>query len=144
MASSSVNYTRRHLRFGWWALFIFLAMGIFLEALHGFKIGFYLDVSNESRRFMWRLAHAHGAFFALINIAFALTLKQLPGDWSKLPSSLLRAATIIMPGGFFIAGWGIKGGDPGPGVILVPVGALCLLVSVALIAAKSGKTETTD
>ena len=53
---------RRHLRVGWWALLVFLSMGIALETLHGFKIGFYLDASNHTRLLLWTLAHAHGAF----------------------------------------------------------------------------------
>jgi hypothetical protein len=59
----------RHLRAGWWGLLIYLGLGIALEMLHGFKIGFYLDVSNHTRRLMWTLAHAHGTLLALVNIA---------------------------------------------------------------------------
>ncbi len=29
-------YSRRHLRFGWWSLLVFLTLGIALESLHGF------------------------------------------------------------------------------------------------------------
>ena len=39
---------------------VFGTLGLVLETLHGFKIGAYLDVSNETRRLMWRLAHVHG------------------------------------------------------------------------------------
>ena len=39
--------SRHHLRFGWWSLLVFLSLGIALETLHGFKIGWYLDVANE-------------------------------------------------------------------------------------------------
>ena len=38
------DLSRLHLRVGWWALLLFLSAGIALEALHGFKAGFYLDV----------------------------------------------------------------------------------------------------
>ena len=65
----------RHLAFGWWSLFVFGALGLILETLHGFKVPAYLDVSNESRRLMWTLAHAHGTLLGLIHIAFALTLR---------------------------------------------------------------------
>src|SRR6185369_15955470 len=37
----------RHVRFGYFALLAFLTLGVALEALHGFKIGFYLDVASE-------------------------------------------------------------------------------------------------
>jgi len=50
----------RHLRFGWWALLGFLTVGLVLEAFHGFKVGLYLDVPNQTRRLMWTLGHAHG------------------------------------------------------------------------------------
>ena len=42
-----------HLRVGWWSLLVFLTVGIVLETLHGFKVGFYLDVGNDTRRMMW-------------------------------------------------------------------------------------------
>ena len=51
---------RRHLRIGWWALLLFLMLGAGLEAMHGFKIGPYLDADYATRRFMWTLSHAHG------------------------------------------------------------------------------------
>lgn len=54
------EYARRHLRFGWWSLLFFLTFGLGLETLHGLKVGWYLDVENETRRLMWTLAHAHG------------------------------------------------------------------------------------
>ena len=59
----------RNLRFGWWALLFFLSLGAVLETLQGFKIGWYLDVGNETRRLMFTLAHAHGTLLALVNIA---------------------------------------------------------------------------
>ena len=71
----AVDYTRRHLRFGWWSLLGFLCLGFMLELLHGFKAGFYLDVSNETRRLMWTLAHAHGA---LLGLASAPHLERQP------------------------------------------------------------------
>ena len=64
------THTRLHLWFGWWALLIFLALGIVLEMLHGFKVGWYLNVENESRRLMWNLAHSHGTLLAFVNLAF--------------------------------------------------------------------------
>ena len=37
---------RRHLAFGWWSITLFTALGLLLEAGHGLKLGWYLDVSN--------------------------------------------------------------------------------------------------
>src|SRR5213076_1386111 len=67
----------RNLRFGWWSLLIFLLFGGALETLHGFKIGWYLDVGNEMRRLMFTLAHAHGTLLALVNIAAGLTARSV-------------------------------------------------------------------
>ena len=51
-----------------------------------------------------------------------------------MASKLLMGATILLPGGFFAGGLIIWGGDPGLGIILVPIGALLLASSVALTA----------
>jgi len=129
--------TKRHLRFGWWVLLVFLTMGLALEALHGFKVGLYLNVSNETRRLMWTLAHAHGTLLGLVNIAFALTVRLLP-EWPArergVASLCLRSATLLLPAGFFLGGLFIYSGDPGLGILLVPVGGLLLVVSVFLTA----------
>src|SRR5258706_9237296 len=103
-------YIHRHLVFGWWALLAFLSLGILLEAFHGFKIGWYLDVSNETRRLMWTLGHAHGTLLALINLAFAATLEMLQNLGAKLRSLVsggFLAATLLIPGGFILGGFGI-------------------------------------
>lgn len=132
------DYVRRHLRFGWWSLFVFLLLGATLETLHGFKAGFYLDVSNETRRLMWTLAHAHGALLGIVNVAAGVTLRalpELPGD-ARIPllSVTLRAATVLLPVGFFAGGVTFYSGDPGVGIALVPVGAACLAIAVFLLA----------
>lgn len=132
------DYVRRHLRFGWWSLFVFLLLGATLETLQGFKAGFYLDVSNETRRLMWTLAHAHGALLGIVNVAAGVTLRalpELPGD-ARIPliSATLRAATVLLPAGFFAGGVTFYSGDPGVGIALVPVGAACLAIAVFLLA----------
>lgn len=128
--------SRRHLRFGWWSLLSFLSLGLVLEALHGFKVEFYLSVANETRRLMWTLAHAHGTLLSVVNIAFGLTVsvRQTPFPKGTLVSRMLMAASILLPGGFFLGGLVIYAGDPGLGVLLVPVAGAMLLVAVFLIA----------
>lgn len=160
----STNYVRRHLAFGWWSLLLFLAVGIGLEAMHAFKVSWYLNVGMETRRLMWRLAHAHGAFLSLVHIAFAFSLHVLsatervsveeptpqkkrkgkasqpkvaakgPAAWHQWASRCLFGASVGLPGGFFLGGVVIRGGDPGLGVILLPIGAVLLLIAVLLIA----------
>lgn len=131
-----VSLVRYHLGFGWWGLLVFLTLGIVLEALHGFKVGAYLNVSNETRRLMWTLAHAHGTLFSLIQLGFAATLHVLghSAGWQSSASRCFVAATVLVPGGFFMGGVYLYGGDPGMGIFLVPVGALALFVGVWLTA----------
>jgi hypothetical protein len=132
-----IDYSRRHLQFGWWSLFVFAGLGLLLESLHGFKIGAYLDVSNETRRLMWRLAHAHGTLLGAVHILFGLMLGSL-GDASfrnvRSISLLLMGASVFLPVGFFVGGIGFFGGDPGLGVLLVPAGAVLLLAGLFLVA----------
>ena len=129
------DLVRRHVVFGWGALFVFVSLGLTLEALHAFKINWYLDVGNATRREMWTLAHTHGTLFSLANIAFAFTLRTFPGLGPRLrglASPCLVAATLLMPGGFFLGGIWIYGGDPGLGVLLAPAGGALLALGVLL------------
>jgi hypothetical protein len=126
-----MNISDRHLRFGWWSLFAFLTLGLVLEALHGFKLGWYLNVDVEMRRLMFTLAHAHGTLLALVNIAAGLTLRTVKGfELARAPSLALIWGSLLLPLGFFLGGLVIHDGDPGLGVLLVPVGALLLLYGV--------------
>ena len=134
----------RQLSAGWWSLLVFLLLGIALEALHGLKVGAYLTPSNSTRRLLWTLAHAHGTLLALVQIAFALSLPVFSppsGDTAKLASRLLQTSAGLIPAGFFLGGIWTHGGDPGIGIVLVPVGALMLVVAVALIARASGPAK---
>lgn len=125
----------RNLRFGWWSLLVFLSLGGVLETLHGFKLGWYVDVGNETRRLMFTLGHAHGAGLALVNIAAGLTARNIKGfELRPSVSTALVWAAILLPGGFFLGGIIIYDGDPGLGIWLVPIGALLLFYGVARIA----------
>lgn len=139
--------TGRNLRFGWWSLLVFLALGIVIESLYSLKVSAYLDVANSTRRLMWTLAHAHGTLFSLLNIAFAITVNMVPG-WTarsrQFASRCLIAATIIMPAGFFLGGVVFYSGDPGLGILLVPVGALALLAGVYSIGRGVRFSKKTD
>lgn len=142
--------TRRHLQTGWWSLLCFLTLGIVLEGLHGFKAGLYLDVSNSTRRLMWTLAHAHGTLLSLVHIAFGASLQFLP-TWNPrsrgLASACLTSAGFLIPGGFFLGGiadFKRYQGDPGLGIVLVPVGALLLFTSVFLTARAAQASKASD
>ena len=131
-----MDYGRRHLRFGWWSLLVFASAGLVLESLHGFKVRAYLDTSNETRRLMWTLAHAHGTLLAIVNLAAGLTWRSAPAlpPNARLVSSALIAAAVLLPGGFFLGGVMFYAGDPGIGTLLVPVGAVLLLFALFSIA----------
>jgi hypothetical protein len=53
---------------------------------------------------------------------------------AKLASSSLVAASVLLPGGFFLGGVAFYGGDPGIGTLLVPVGAVLFLFALFSIA----------
>lgn len=135
--------TRRHLLAGWGTLLIFSLLGVALEALLAFKVSGYIHLEHEARRTMWRLAHAHGTLFALLHFAYVASLGHLPRPMG-VSSGLLTAATVLIPGGFLLAGWGAHGADPGAAIALVPAGALallavCLLVFVGLARRPGGR-----
>ncbi len=132
---------KRHLRFGWWSLFVFVLLGTILEGLLGFKSDHYVTADNEIRRMMWTLAHAHGALLGLVHIAFALTVHSgastTPHRWIS-PS--LMTASILLPGGFFAGGIFPFENDPGVGVWVVPLGA-CFMIAAVLLIARSLKSN---
>lgn len=129
--SDPVTHLRlRHVRFGWTSLFVFVVLGVVIEGMHGFKVDWYLAVGNETRRFLWRLAHAHGTFLSLVHLAFAWSLGSAGERLPQLGSRCLIGATFALPGGFLLGGIGVQGGDPGVGIVLVPLGALLLLVAI--------------
>src|SRR5438045_1906906 len=84
---------------------------------------------------MWTLAHAHGTLLGLVNLGFASTVRVLPA-WSesaqRFASASLLGATLLMPSGFFLGGLFIYAGDPGLGILLVPVGGILLFTAVLL------------
>ena len=134
----------RHLRFGFGGLAVFALLGLGLEALHGFKVGFYLDVDSEPRRLAFRLAHAHGTLLSLLHVGYALTLESrfAPAPAvARRASQLLVVATLLLPGGFFLGGFFVHGGDPGPGVLVVPLGALALVAAVVVTARGLGRNH---
>ena len=133
--SEPPNYIRRHIVIGWCSLLVFLTLGIVLETLHGLKIRWYLDTSNEIRRTMMTLAHAHGVLLGLVHFGFAYTVQNVSHhreSWVRLASPSLTGASITMPAGFLLGGFFIYSGDPGVGVLLVPIGGAFLFLAVAM------------
>lgn len=125
---------QRHLRAGWWGLALFIVLGTALELLHAFKAPAYLDAGRETTRLLLRLAHAHGTGLSILQIVFALTARARPGVATPFTSVAFLAALVLLPGGFFAGALGATRGDPGLGIILVPAGAIALLVGVTTVA----------
>lgn len=121
---------RRHLVFGWCGLTLGGTLGLFLEGLHAFKAPVYLDADSATTRLMWRLAHAHLGLLSLMSLALAFTMTQVPGDW-KVASRWLLASSVCLPLGFLLGGVGAQAGDPGIGVLLVPLGAIGVVMACA-------------
>ena len=133
-----------HVGFGWWSLLAFLTLGLGLEALHGLGAAWYLDVANGTRRQMWTLAHAHGTLLSLISIFYGVAAASVSGPEAiaglATGARYLRAANLFLPLGFFTGGVYFHDGDPGLGIILVPIGAGALLLGV-LFAARTASTK---
>lgn len=135
-ARQNAEISGRHLKAGWFGLAAFLCVGLVLEALHGFKIGFYTQPGNHWRREMWTLAHAHGGLISVVNIVFALCVAKrgLVSGPVRVMGMLLVIALVTMPLGFWMGGLGASESDPGVGIVMVPVGGVALVVAVVLVA----------
>jgi hypothetical protein len=121
------------LRTGWLLLAVSLPLGVTLEALHGWKVQAYL--SSEMRRELWRLAHAHGTLLGMLCLVFtALAAEHVPAPVRPAAARLIRWGAVLMPLGFFLGGVLNSEGDPSLGILLVPVGALLLIVALVRVA----------
>jgi len=115
---------------------VFTTLGLVLEAAHGLKLGWYLDVPAATRRLSFTLAHAHGTLLGVVHIAFGLTLGRisLSEVAAARASFALRAVTVLLPLGFLLGGFAFYGGDPGLAIALVPPSGALLVVALVLIA----------
>ena len=125
----------RALRTGWILLALSLPLGVTLEALHAFKSQAYLF--GGVRHEMWRLAHAHGTLLGILLLVFAaLAEAHVAAEKRAAIARDLCRGAVLMPLGFFLGGLLNGEGDPSLGIVLVPLGALFLLV--ALLRAAGG------
>src|SRR6185369_17623632 len=124
---------RKTLRTGWLLLAISLPFGVTLEALHGFKVQAYL--ASDMRREMWRLAHAHGTLLGILClVSAALADAHVPQAIRPRVMAMIRWGAVLMPLGFFLGGVLNSEGDPSLGILLVPLGALALVVALVRVA----------
>lgn len=127
---------RRHLAWGWWSLAVFTTLGLVLEAAHGLKLGWYVDLTSATRRLAFTLAHAHGTLLGVVHIAFALTLGKvaLSPVAAARASFALRAVTVLLPLGFLLGGVAFYAGDPGLAIALVPPSGALLVIALVIVA----------
>lgn len=125
-------------RFGWTSLTVWAALGLALEAAHGWKLSAYLD--DELARMLLRLGHAHGVLLACVSLLYAsqgVPLLSAHPNAGRGIGRLLRIAGVAMPLGFALSALGHSESDPGPAIFLVPVGALSLLLALARLSLAS-------
>ncbi len=116
---------------GWISLAAWIVFGLLIEGLIGFRSPVLLD--DSIRRYMFRLAHAHGTLLNLVLIAAAICARLDLIRFGRVTSLGLRAAVVLLPGGFLLGGiWHFKD-DPGVATLLVPVGAVLLLTAALQI-----------
>ena len=119
------------IRQGWISLGAWILFGILIEGFIGFRSPALLD--DSVRRDMFRLAHAHGTLLNLVLIAAAICARLDLIRFRRVTSLGLRAAVVLLPGGFLLGGiWHFKD-DPGVAILLVPVGAVLLLTTALQI-----------
>jgi hypothetical protein len=128
---------RRHFAIGWCGLVVAMSAGLVIDAMLGLKVGYYLDVDHQTRRLMWRLAHAHAAGISLVHLGIAAYFAFGARAWSARLQIASQGATlglIAMPAGFFLGGYQLYGGEPGLGIFLTPFGGMVLIVAAACLA----------
>jgi hypothetical protein len=118
-------------------LLFWLVGGGILEGFHGFKAAMYLQ--DPLRREMWTLAHAHGTMLSLACLVLALWLaKKDVGHADRLKrlrraDRLFAAGAVLLPLGFLFGGMRHYESDPGPGILLVPLGGLLAASALVLV-----------
>ena len=119
------------LRQGWIGVACWMAVGLLLEGLLGYKSPGYLN--DTQRRELLRLAHTHGTLLSAVLILAALTGARF-GASPQLAQRCLRIGAVMMPVGFLLAGVWHPEGDPGLAIWIVPPGALLMIFGVVAIA----------
>jgi len=121
-------------RFGWISLLAWAIAGLALEAMHGWKIGEYLD--DELTRELLVLAHAHGVGLSLVVLVWGEAGAPLFAERPDGGASLaLRIGAVLVPLAFALSSIDHPEGDPNAMVWLVPVGALLVIFALACTAA---------
>ncbi|MFC4062155.1 hypothetical protein ACFOWE_27955 [Planomonospora corallina] len=93
----------------------------------------YLD--NPVRRGLWRAGHAHAGVLVLFTLVAVLYLDHadLSGDLKALARTLIAAAPILMPLGFFLSVARPSDTRPNKLIWLVPLGGVSLGAGTLLL-----------
>jgi hypothetical protein len=108
---------------GWAGIALWMAIGLTLEGLLGYKSPAYL--LDPQRRELFRLAHSHGVLLSALLIGAALCGRDITPP--RIANHALRAGSLLMPLGFLFAGLWHPEGDPGITIWMVPPGALLVI-----------------
>ena len=119
---------------------VWMAFGLLLEGLLGYKTPAYLQ--DPQRRELFRLAHAHGTLLGVVLLAAALVTDRLNLDPPGSARVALRIGVVVLPLGFLLAGIWHYEGDPGVAIYLVPLAALLVIYGVVTLALAARNSKT--
>ncbi|MFV8755906.1 hypothetical protein ACNOYE_35595 [Nannocystaceae bacterium ST9] len=124
----------RHLRASLALVALFLASGLWLEAMIGLRAQGWLD--DPLRREFLRLGHAHGGLLGLLNLGLAWALERLatPASWAGKIRVAAWTGALLVGSGFMLGGLLHGPTDPGLPILIVPAGAMLLLASLVATA----------
>jgi hypothetical protein len=125
-----------HLRLSIALVALFMASGLWLEAMYGLRARGWLD--DPLRREFLRLGHAHGGLLGVVNLVLAWALERLqtPSAWATKIRVAALLGAVLVGLGFMFGGLWHGPTDPGAAVLAVPAGAmllLCSLLATALV-----------
>jgi hypothetical protein len=138
-ASETSPVERAHLRLGWLLLLAGVMGGVVAEGLLGFKWAGLM--SDPLRRELLRLAHFHAGLLGLVNLVYA-RFAEGPGlseRTRRTASQALWWGSVCLPSGFLLGGLWHPEGDPGLGIVLVPIGAAGIVLALSVQAHSCGR-----
>src|SRR5262245_66346074 len=97
---SSPQQTTGLVRQGWISLACWIAFGLLIEGMIGFRTPALLD--DSLRRDMFRLAHAHGTLLNLVLLVAVICARLEIIVLRTFSSISLRLAVILIPMGFLV------------------------------------------
>lgn len=137
MSTEDLDHARRAARkHGFSLLFASACLGFLLEAAHALKLSAYLDVPLRRELLVW--AHAHGVGLALVLLAYAAC--GAVDRASAAVQHTLALGCLLMPLGFLLGSLNLHESDPGIGIVLVPIGALCVLYALFIVLQAARRT----